>query len=295
MIIRGETMKFTDNDKKRKKDRIINSLWKDKVSLGAVVFLLFLVVLSLIAPFLPLNANKTDVLHMLESPSALHWFGTDEIGRDYFARTLYGGRISLTVGVLAMLMSSIIGITVGMLSGFLGGIVDMILMRLVDVVQSIPWLVLVTVVSIFFKKGLFSIIVVIGFFSWMEIARLVRAEVLSLKEREYIQYATFTGVSSKTVILRHLLPAVMPTIIVSASSGIADAIMTESALSFLGIGIQEPLSSWGKLLQTAQSNLQNAVYMALIPGLLIILTIFSFNKIGNILRNYWDISSTIRE
>jgi len=161
-------------------------------------------------------------------------------------------------------------------------------MRFVDVIQSIPWLVLVTVISIFFKKGLLSIIVVIGFFSWMEIARLVRAEVLSLKEREYVQYASFSGVKRGTIIVRHLLPAVMPTIIVSASSGIADAIMTESALSFLGIGIQEPLSSWGKLLQSAQSNLQNAVYMALIPGILIILTVYAFNKIGNLLRIYWE-------
>lgn len=273
---------------KRRGEAVVRALKKDRIAMAAVIYLLLVIVLSLIAPLLPINANKTDVFHILEPASAAHWFGTDELGRDYFARILYGGRISIAVGILAMLMSTVLGVTIGMVSGFVGGIVDAFLMRLVDVIHSIPWLILVTVVSIFFKKGLFSIVVVIGFFSWMEIARLVRAEVLSLKEREYIQYAEFIGLGTGKIIIRHLIPAVMPTIIVSATSGIADAIMTESALSFLGIGIQEPLSSWGKLLQAAQSNLQNALYMALIPGLLIIFTIFSFNKLGNILRVYLE-------
>ena len=181
-----------------------------------------------------------------------------------------------------------IGVTVGILAGYLGGIIDGILMRIVDILQSIPWLILVTVISIFFKQGLVSIIIVIGFFSWMEIARLVRAETLSLKEREYVMYAKFVGIPGYVIILKHIIPSVLPTIIIAASTGIANAIMTESSLSFLGIGIQEPLSSWGKLLQSAQSNLQNAVYMAIIPGLLIMLTIFAFNKLGNLLRIYVD-------
>ena len=161
-------------------------------------------------------------------------------------------------------------------------------MRIVDILQSIPWLILVTVISIFFKQGLVSIIIVIGFFSWMEIARLVRAEVMSVKEREYVLYADFAGVPLFKMVLRHLIPSVLPTIIIAATTSISNAIMTESSLSFLGIGIQEPLSSWGKLLQGAQSNLQNAVYMAIIPGLLIMLTIFAFNKLGNLLRIYVD-------
>ena len=268
--------------------RIKKAFLSDKGAIISITFLILLAVISLIAPVLPLNPNKTDILHLLEAPSLNHWFGTDEVGRDYLARIIYGGRISLVVGILAMVMSTVIGVSVGMVSGFFGGIVDSVLMRIVDVIQSIPWLILVTVVGIFMKKGLLSIIVVIGFFSWMEIARLVRAEVKSLKERDYIQYASFAGIGALKVICRHLIPAVMPTIIVAASSGIADAIMTESALSFLGIGIQEPLSSWGKLLQTAQSNLQNAVYMAIIPGFLIVLTIFAFNKIGNLLRIYLE-------
>ena len=276
-------MAMNDSQKKRL-ENVWEALKHDKIAIFSIAFLAIILILSLLAPVLPLEPNKTDVAHMLEAPSSAHIFGTDEVGRDYLARVIYGGRISLLVGVLAMLMSITIGVTVGIL----GGIVDSILMRVVDVLQSIPWLILVTVVSIFFKQGLVSIVIVIGFFSWMEIARLVRAEVMSVKEREYVLYADFTGVSLLKMVVRHLIPSVLPTIIIAATTSISNAIMTESSLSFLGIGIQEPLSSWGKLLQSAQSNLQNAVYMAIIPGLLIMLTIFAFNKLGNLLRIYVD-------
>lgn len=276
-------MAMNDSQKKRL-ENVWEALKHDKIAIFSIAFLAIILILSLLAPVLPLEPNKTDVAHMLGA----HIFGTDEVGRDYLARVIYGGRISLLVGVLAMLMSITIGVTVGILAGYLGGIVDSILMRVVDVLQSIPWLILVTVVSIFFKQGLVSIVIVIGFFSWMEIARLVRAEVMSVKEREYVLYADFTGVSLLKMVVRHLIPSVLPTIIIAATTSISNAIMTESSLSFLGIGIQEPLSSWGKLLQSAQSNLQNAVYMAIIPGLLIMLTIFAFNKLGNLLRIYVD-------
>ena len=272
--------------KKRRIENVIETLKHDKAAIISIIFLIVVIILSLAAPFLPLEPNKTDIAHMLNAPSVHHWFGTDEVGRDYLARVIYGGRISLLVGVLAMLMSVCIGVTIGTVSGYFGGIIDAILMRIVDVMQSIPWLVLVTVISIFFKQGLSSIIIVIGFFSWMEISRLVRAEIMSIKEREYILYAEFSGVSRFLIIIRHLIPAVLPTIIIAATTSIANAIMTESSLSFLGIGIQEPMSSWGKLLQSAQSNLQNAIYMAIITGLLIMFTIFAFNKLGNLIRIY---------
>lgn len=272
--------------KKRRIENVIETLKHDKAAIISIIFLIVVIILSLAAPFLPLEPNKTDIAHMLNAPSVHHWFGTDEVGRDYLARVIYGGRISLLVGVLAMLMSVCIGVTIGTVSGYFGGIIDAILMRIVDVMQSIPWLVLVTVISIFFKQGLSSIIIVIGFFSWMEISRFVRAEIMSIKEREYILYAEFSGVSRFLIIIRHLIPAVLPTIIIAATTSIANAIMTESSLSFLGIGIQEPMSSWGKLLQSAQSNLQNAIYMAIIPGLLIMFTIFAFNKLGNLIRIY---------
>jgi len=213
-----------------------------------------------------------------------HLFGTDELGRDYLARTIYGGRVSLIVGVLAMVISTSIGVFVGTISGYFGGKIDNLLMRFVDIISSIPWIILVTIISIFLRPGLQAIIIVIGLFSWMEIARLVRAETLSIKEREYVLYAVSIGESSKNIIFKHIIPSVFPTIIIASTTSIANAIMTESSLSFLGLGIQQPMASWGNLLQNAQTNLQSAPYMAVLPGLLIILTIYSFNKLGNVLR-----------
>ncbi|MFZ1604697.1 MAG: ABC transporter permease, partial [Enterococcus aquimarinus] len=152
----------------------------------SVVFLIVLIILSLIAPLLPLDPNATDVSNMSQPPSLAHWFGTDEVGRDYFIRVLYGGRVSLLVGVLAMLTATTIGTLVGLTAGYFGGLIDSILMRLLDVLSAIPWLVLVIVLSVFLKPGLTTIIVIIGCFSWMGIARLIRGETLAAKERDYV-------------------------------------------------------------------------------------------------------------
>ena len=265
-------------------DNVLIALKHDKVAIVSLTMLAIILILSLIAPLLPMDPNATNIAHMLQGPSAEHWFGTDEVGRDYLARVIYGGRVSLLVGFLAMLTSVVIGVVVGTLAGYCGGIIDMVLMRIVDIMSSIPWMILVTVISIFLRPGLRSIIIVIGFFTWMEIARLVRAETLSIKEREFVMYARFAGVPIWKIIAKHVIPSVFPTIIIAATSGIANAIMTESSLSFLGIGIQQPMSSWGSLLQSAQGTMQNAFYMAVIPGLLIVITIFAFNKLGNLLR-----------
>lgn len=270
--------------KNRRIENVKNELKHNKMALFSVIFLVFIAIVSIFAFLLPYSPNATDVSSMLQGPSLKHLFGTDELGRDYLARTLYGGRISLLVGILAMVISTSIGVIVGTVSGYFGGIIDSILMRIVDIVSSIPWMILVTVISILLKPGLKAIIIVIGFFTWMEISRLVRAETLSIKEREYVLYAVSTGEPSLKIIFKHIVPSVFPTIIVAATTGIANAIMTESSLSFLGIGIQQPMSSWGSLLQNAQGNLQNAPYMAILPGLLIVLTIYSFNKLGDVLR-----------
>ena len=260
-------------------------LFSSPLYLFSVLFLLLLVALSLLAPVLPLDPNTTNVSQMNQPPSLDHLFGTDNVGRDYFARVLYGGRISLLVGVLAMLASVLIGSLVGIVAAYFGGLMDSILMRTVDVLSSIPWLVLVIVLSVFLKPGLTTIIIVIGGFSWMRISRLIRAETLSAKTHDYVSYARFIGVKPLTIIRRHILPSILPTLIVAASSSISSAIMTESALSFLGIGIQQPLASWGSLLQNAQSTLQGAPYMAILPGLFILLTIYSFNNVGDLIRD----------
>ena len=254
----------------------------------AIVILATLIVLSVSAPLFSIDPNATDVTSMMQPPSGAHWFGTDELGRDYFIRVLYGGRVSLYVGVISMLATTLIGLIVGLISGYFGGWVDTLLMRLVDILSSIPWLVLVIVLSVFMKPGLTTIIIVIGGFSWMSLARLVRAETLALKERDYVVYSQFIGINPVKIMIQHILPGVVPTMLVAATASIAGAIMTESSLSFLGVGLQPPHASWGSLLQNAQSSLQRAPHMALIPGLLIMLTVYGFNQLGHLLRDTYE-------
>lgn len=270
--------------KNRRIRNVIDEVKGNKSAIFAISFLSLIILVSIFAFLIPIDPDATNTSKILQSPSLSNLFGTDELGRDYFTRTIYGGRVSLIVGILAMIISTSIGVIVGTISGYFGGKLDSFLMRIVDIISSIPWMILVTVVSIFLNPGLQAIIIVIGIFSWMEIARLVRAETLSVKEREYVLYAISIGESPFKIILRHIIPSVSPTIIIASTSGIAGAIMTESSLSFLGLGIQQPMSSWGSLLQNAQGNLQSAPYMAMLPGILIILTIYSFNKLGNVIR-----------
>ena len=260
----------------------------DKGMWLAVAFLLLVIIASIAVDYTGLDPEAINVKNMLGKPSSEHWFGTDELGRDYFTRVLYGARVSLIVGVLAMVTSVFIGVTVGMISGYFGGIVDSICMRVLDIFCAIPWIIMVTVISMLFKRGIVSIIIVIGCFSWMEIARLVRAETMSAKNRDYVQYAELIGVSKLKIITHHVLPTILPVIITAATGAIASAIMVESSMSFLGIGIQAPMCSWGSLLQTAQRNLLKAPHMAFVPGILIILTICSFNKLGELLRVYTE-------
>jgi peptide/nickel transport system permease protein len=271
-------------EKNRRLENALIELKGNRAAIFSVGFIIMILLLSIFASLSPYDPDALDVLKTLQRPDLHHLFGTDELGRDYFTRALFGGRISLTVGLMAMLISTVIGVMVGTISGYFGGIIDNILMRLVDVLSSIPWMILVTVVSIFLTPGLNAIILVIGLFTWMGTARLIRAETLSVKEREYVLYAVSSGQSSIRIMLKHIIPSVFPTLIVTATMSIANAIMMESALSFLGLGVQQPMSSWGSMLQNAQSHISDAAYMSILPGILIVLTVFSFNKFGDVLR-----------
>ena len=276
------------SDQKRRIENVLSALKHDKLAIASLVFLVIIIALALLAPILPLDPNTTNVRNMFQPPSPEHWFGTDDIGRDYLSRVIYGGRVSLLVGFLAMITCVCVGVLVGTVSGYCGGWIDSILMRIVDIMSSIPWMVLVTVISLFLKRGLKSIIIVIGFFTWMEIARLVRAETLSLKEREYVMYAKFVGIPGYVIILKHIIPSVLPTIIIAASTGIANAIMTESSLSFLGLGIQPPTPEWGAMLSGARSYIRSSWHITVIPGLAIMLTILALNVMGDGLRDALD-------
>ena len=217
--------------------QIRSQLLSSPIFLISLIFLAILLILTLLAPIIPIDPNAVDVSNMSKPPSLQHIFGTDEIGRDYFIRVLHGGRVSLLVGLLAMITATMIGTIVGLISGYFGGIVDNILMRCVDILSAIPWLILVIVLSVFLKPGLTTVIIVIGGFSWMRIARLIRAETLSAKEREYVIYAQFLGENWVSTIGKHILPSVLPTLIVAASTSISSAIMTESAVTALQLSI----------------------------------------------------------
>ena len=264
--------------------RFVENVKQDKSAILALSSLILVLLVSITVQWIPIDPDKLDVLHSLAAPSLQHPFGTDDVGRDYFIRVLYGGRVSLLIGFLAMVMSMSIGVALGLISGYFGGIIDAVLMRLVDVISSIPWIIMVMVIGMLFGRGFLSLILVIGLLSWMEIARLIRSEVLSLKGREYVQYARFLGVPAWKILLSHIFPSILPTTITAATASVASSIMVESALSFLGRGISAPMSSWGSLLQNAQKFLQKAPYMAVLPGILIILTVLSFNKLGEVFR-----------
>lgn len=269
---------------KEERKRFVENVKQDKSAVLALSFLILVLLVSITVQWIPIDPDKLDVLHSLAAPSLQHPFGTDDVGRDYFIRVLYGGRVSLLIGFLAMVMSMSIGVALGLISGYFGGIIDAVLMRLVDVISSIPWIIMVMVIGMLFGRGFLSLILVIGLLSWMEIARLIRSEVLSLKGREYVQYARFLGVPAWKILLSHIFPSILPTTITAATASVASSIMVESALSFLGRGISAPMSSWGSLLQNAQKFLQKAPYMAVLPGILIILTVLSFNKLGEVFR-----------
>jgi peptide/nickel transport system permease protein len=273
-----------DTPQNRQFRRLFQEFRRSRTVILAAACLLFIILVSVFAFLSPYDPDTIDVLHKFERPNGKHWFGTDDLGRDYLTRILYGGRISLVVGVVAMLISTSIGVVVGISAGYMGGAVDNLLMRLVDILSSIPWMILVTVISIYLRPGIQAIILVIGLFTWISVARLVRAETMSVKEREYVVYAQAIHQKTMFIILRHILPAVLPTIIIAATSSIANAIMMESTLSFLGMGVQQPVSSWGSMLNRAQGVLHTAPYMAILPGIMIILTVYSFNTIGGVIR-----------
>lgn len=243
-------------------------------------FALVAVFAPLLAPYDPSEIMESNTL----APSLKHLFGTDDLGRDVFSRTLYGARISLTVGFVAVIISLIIGVLVGSASGFFGGTLDSIIMRFIDIMLAFPSIFLILAIQVMLKPNIYNVMAVIGLTSWMGVARLVRGEFLTLKERQFVEAARAIGAGDARIIFRHILPNAMPPIIVAATLGMAGAILTESALSFLGLGVQPPMPSWGNMLMDAQAYLFDAPWMAVIPGILILLTVLSLYFVGEGLR-----------
>jgi peptide/nickel transport system permease protein len=260
-----------------------------RLAMVAVVVVAGLAFLSAFAPLVsPYDPNKTNLLLIFEPPSLSHPMGTDSLGRDLATRILFGGRVSMAIGVLAALLAITLGTLVGGLAGFYGGLTDGVLMRLVDVMLSIPRLFLLVLLAVFFGGTVLTIIVVLGALSWMRTSRIVRATVMSLKGREFVEAARCIGAGDVRIMLRHLLPNTIAPIIVAATLGVAGAIIAESTLSFLGLGIQKPTSTWGNMLTDATTDMASAPWVAVFPGLAIFLAVVSINFIGDGLRDALD-------
>jgi peptide/nickel transport system permease protein len=271
----------------------ISILWKrfkkNKLALagGVVVIILFLITIfaDVLSPYDPSDIDRK---HILEPPSRSHPLGTDDLGRDLLSRMIFGSRISLSVGFVAVGIATLIGMILGALSGYYGGWTDRIIMRIIDVMLSIPTFFLILAVIAFIGPSIWNIMTVIGLTSWMGVARLVRAEFLSLKEREFVLAVKALGASDMRIIFKHIMVNSMSPVFVSAVLGVASAILVESALSFLGIGIQPPIPSWGNILTLGKDNIEIAWWLSVFPGIAILITVLSYNLVGEGLRDSLD-------
>ena len=259
------------------------------LALAGFIIILLIFLLAMLAPLIaPYDPNEINVKAILLGPSMQHWMGTDGLGRDVLSRMLHGGRISLLVGLVAVGISTLIGILLGAIAGFYRGWVDVFIMRLVDVMLSIPSFFLILAVIAFLTPSIINIMIVIGLTSWMGVTRLVRAEFLSLCEREYVMASRTLGARDYRLIFKHLLPNSLTPIIVSAVLGVAGAVLMESGLSFLGLGVQAPQASWGNILTDGKEYIQFAWWLSLFPGLAILITVLGYNLLGEGLRDALD-------
>jgi peptide/nickel transport system permease protein len=267
----------------------LGRLARDRAAVaGAVVVLLmalFAVLASLLAPYDP---NALDLTAQLVPPSPGHWFGTDDLGRDVLSRMMYGAQISLSVGFVAVGISLAIGILLGALAGYFGGRIDAAVMWLVDVMLVFPSLFLILAVIAFIGQSLLNIMIIIGLTSWMGVARLVRAEFLALREREFVQAIRAQGASAGRIIFRHILPNALAPVLVSATFAVAGAILLESGLSFLGLGVPPPRATWGGLLTEGKAMIEVAPWLTLFPGLAIFVTTLAYNLLGEGIRDALD-------
>ena len=270
---------------------------RSKLAVIALLYVALMTAAALLAPLLatarpsapvPFGPNDVDIAHRLEPPTAQHRFGTDDLGRDVLARMLHGARISLTVGFTATAISLVVGSILGALAGYYGGAADWIVSRVIEIVLCFPFLFLVLGIIALFKPSLYTIMIALGLTSWTTEARFVRGEFLRIRNLEFAHAARASGARDARIIFRHLLPNALAPVLVSASFGVASAILIESALSFLGFGVPLPMASWGGILAIAEEHIQYAWWLAFFPGVAIFLTVASFNIIGDRFRDAID-------
>ena len=256
--------------------------------ISACVIILFIAA-AIFAPVLsPYSPNDMDLMNRLKPPSGAHLFGTDEGGRDILTRMLYGSRVSLLAGVVPTLLSMILGMLLGMMAGFLGGFAARLIMRIADIMLALPSMLLAMIMMFAFGNSLINVFLTLTLVNWASIARIVRSETLRLKENEYVEAARVIGVSRTKIIFRHILPNCMPTLIVLFTLNVPSSILTESSLSFLGLGIQPPDSSWGLMINAGRQYLYNAPWLSFMPCIAIMLIVLAFNFLGDGLRDVLD-------
>lgn len=262
---------------------------RSRLALAALVWVAAISMFAILAPMVtPAPPDAVNLAHRLEPPGNGHEFGTDDLGRDVVARMLYGARVSLAIGFSATVISLVLGSLLGALAGYYGGLVDWVVSRIIEVVLCFPFLFLVLAIVALFRPSLWTVMLALGITSWTTEARFIRAEFLRLRELDFAQAARASGARDPRIMLRHLLPNALAPVLVSASFGVASAILTESALSFLGFGVALPTASWGSILATAQNHLEEAWWLILFPGIAIFLTVASFNIIGDRFREAID-------
>ncbi len=269
--------------------RALRQLAQRRVALAGLAVVLFFIVMAVLAPLIsPYDPLATSWATVRKPPSALHWFGTDEIGRDVLARVIWGARASLLAGIVSVSLALAIGVPIGLVSGYLGGAVDGLLMRMIDAMLAIPFLVLAIALAAFLGPSLANAMIAIGISQTPIFARLTRGQVLTVKHEDYIEAARAVGNPHHRIVLRHILPNIIPPLLVQATLAAAAAIIAEASLSFLGLGEQPPDPSWGSMLNTAKNFISQAPWMALWPGLAIFLLVLSLNLFGDGLRDALD-------
>lgn len=283
MRICVDAEKIQENYEMSLKERLKEGLKNNKFAIVCLGLLFVIILASVFASLAPYDPDEMSVMDKLQEPSIAHLFGTDQYGRDYFTRALYGGRISLAVGIGAAVCSVTIGLLLGTWSGYVGGKTDAVIMRFTDCFLSLPSTLIMIVINSLFTPGIVTLIIVISIFSWPTMARIARAETMSIKERDYVTAAKNLGASNVRIIFEHVIPNMVGSIVVTTSLMIASAILTESSLSYLGLGVQLPMASWGSMLQDAQTTFLVRPALSVYPGLLILLTVLSFNTVGNVL------------
>ena len=265
------------------------ALRRNRLALAGGVVVVALALLALLAPVIsPRDPNRLDVKRILDAPSKAHPLGTDQLGRDVLSRMLYGARVSLAVGFVSVGIAAVIGIVLGSLAGYHGGTTDAMVMRLVDLMLVFPRFFLLLAVLAFLRPSIWTIMTVIGLTGWMSVARLVRAEFLSLKEREFVLWSQSIGATAFRIIWRHILPNAMGPVLVAMTLGIPAAILTESGLSFLGLGVQPPHATWGNILNEGKDAIEIGWWLSVYPGLAILVTVLSYNLLGEGIRDALD-------